>query len=1191
MIKAFGNFSTRFPWLVYLIVTAITGYMLYEIKTNLYIEADMTKFLPKSMPTNKANDYLKKNYNYQDGMLIGVESKDGSVMRPVVLRKIEKIVDALKDLKATKTFDSLLTGKKETLTMPLGLDAEDIMSIATLEDAILDKETGAVITGSVIAKLKKENGIAYTDETEERFPESDKDLNKIIPALQNHMVNDRSFRGAMISEDLTATTINVPMQRKWDFKKRYAVEELQIAIDPNLLRERYQGHDPSFPFNVYGKKIGLNTYDDAFITNHSIKVTSSLKNLLDSYLGDVLDDHPGLNVLMNQPLTAEVFRDIIKYTESRDFFMNPESYTWEIFITSLYDFSLTVIDPLSRENLEFKIYDVFNVLDLNLIYEKTLKIVDQYKSNGVEFHIAGTPVVTAVFGSMIAKDMGVLMPFAIGIIFLTLLLSFRSARGVIIPLVTVILSMIWALGLMAITRTPITALSSLLPVVLLSVGSAYGIHFLNRYFEDIRTSTDRKKVLRITIEHVGVAILMAGLTTIAGFASLVSSELTMIKQFGIFSAAGVGFALLLTLTLSPAIMVYWRLPRKQLKANKTGQEVIIKDNLLVKSLRLLGKGILARPKTVVVVFTTLTILSAIVTTQLEFEGSQMASFKDDNVIKISDRFLNKKLTGTGQINLLFKYRESVSFASSEIKLKLQNEVRSLVSTWDDHVEETGQENVILLSKLVHNFSDLAKQPESSKDAIIKDINLMRDILNEEYVIESVDNSNNEMDESAVVTGSDESLDALDSADEESDDLGGLDDDLDGLSEGNESDMEESILNDLSDEQLAGVLDILTRLGQTSDQLNTLGNAIIQIRDNKESETGIRLVGAFNELQDIFAVDVKQPYVLERLEQLRSVAKAMTSPTIEFDGITMTPTGFINSPVDLVRKFYKVFYQNDNPKYDRLPNVETDNIADKTMTNRSVIGVVLNQAQNSSRDTFDAMISPDLKEFQMAVMIRDGSTAFVTQYSDQLKAELLKLFPEDNPYIESAKLTGYAPTILEVTTIIKESQSQSIMWAFLFVFIVTFFIFRSISGGLYALIPLLFTVLVNFGMMYAIGMQITTGTMMVASIAIGIGVDYTIHFLERFKLQRKNGDSPIEAYYHTLETTGKAVFINATSVSLGFLVLVFSDFTHNISMGVLMAGTMGYSSIGALYFLPAVMFITKPKFFFEKKVQETITKAA
>jgi uncharacterized protein len=1186
MIKAFGNFSTRFPWLIYLIVAAITGYMVYEIKTNLYVESDLTKFLPKSMPTNKANDYLKKNYNYQDGMLIGIESKTGSVLRPEVLRKIEKIVDALKNLKATKTFDSLLTGKKETLTMSLGLDAEDVMSIATLEDAILDKETGAVITGSVIAKLKKENGIAYTDKTEERFPESDEDLKKIIPALQNHMVSDRSFLGSMISEDLTATTIIAPMQRKWDFKKRYGVEELQIAIDPDQLRERYKGNDPSFPFNVYGKKIGLNTYDDSFITKHSTKVASAVKDLLNYYLADVQDDHPALKELMDKTLTAQVFRDIIKYTESRDFFMNPESYTWETFITSLYDFSLTTIDPLSRENLEFKIYDVFNVLDLNLIYEMTWKIVDQYKNNGVEFHIAGTPVVTAVFGSMIAKDMGVLMPFAIGIIFATLLLSFRSARGVIIPLLTVILSMIWALGIMAITGTPITPLSSMLPVVLLSVGSAYGIHFLNRYFEDIQTSTDRKSVLRTTIEHVGIAILMAGLTTIAGFGSLVSSQLSMIKHFGIFSAVGVGFALLLTLTLSPAIMVYWRLPRKQLKANKTGQEVIRKDNLLVKSLRLLGKGVLDRPKTVVMVFTALIVFSAIVTTQLEFEGSQMASFKEDNVIKISDRFLNKKLTGTGQINLLFNFRDNVLLATPEIKARLQNDVKFLVNVWDEYLIENITENANLISKLVHNFSDLAKQPESSKGALIKELNLLRDILNEEYVIESDSIDNNETEDLSGEIDTDDDLNALDSVDEESDDLGGLGDDLDDLSDENgdeeDSDEVESVLNDLSDEQLAGIENILIRLGQTPDQLSTIGKAIIQIRENKDSEAGIRLVGAFNHLQDIFAVDVKQPYVLERLEQLRSIAKAMKSPTIEIDGKTMLPTGTINSPVDLVRRFYKVFYQNDNPKYDRLPNVETDNIADKTMTNRSVIGVVLNQAQNSSRDMFDGMISPDLKEFQMAVMIRDGSTAFVTQYSDQLKAELVILFPENNPYIESAKLTGYAPTILEVTTIIKESQTESIMWAFGFVFVVTFFIFRSITGGLYSLIPLLFTVLVNFGMMYVIGMQITTGTMMVASIAIGIGVDYTIHFLERFKLQRKNGDTPVEAYYHTLETTGKAVFINALSVSLGFLVLVFSDFTHNISMGLLMAGTMVYSSIGALVLLPAVMFITKPKFFFDKK---------
>jgi hypothetical protein len=219
------------------------------------------------------------------------------------------------------------------------------------------------------------------------------------------------------------------------------------------------------------------------------------------------------------------------------------------------------------------------------------------------------------------------------------------------------------------------------------------------------------------------------------------------------------------------------------------------------------------------------------------------------------------------------------------------------------------------------------------------------------------------------------------------------------------------------------------------------------------------------------------------------------------------------------------------------------------------------------------------------MARKATSGFLNQYEKNLLQIISEIFPEDDPYIAGITPAGYALTINEVTAVIGASQVKSIMLAFLFVFIVTFFIFRSITGGVYSLIPLLFTVSVNFGMIFVLGWKIDTSTMLVASVAIGIGVDYTIHFLERFKIQLNAGDSPQDAFRNTMATTGNAVVVNAVSVSIGFLVLTFSDFVGNISMGILMAGTMVYSSMGAFILLPALIFVLKPKFFYSKVTAE------
>jgi len=220
-MRTISLFSTRFPKTIIFLVFVLTVFFIHQIYTKAYVETDMTKFVPKDLESVKANDYYRKNFNYQEPLIIGLEAENNRIMDPDVLRAIEKIVRDIKLLKKHKTIKSKITGKTEIVELPVGIDTEDISSISGLEDAILDKETGAVITGSVIAKLKKEAGIPYTEENENALPESDEDLKKIIPTLEQHILNDRLFKGNILSEDGKATTIVVPMINKWQYMQLF----------------------------------------------------------------------------------------------------------------------------------------------------------------------------------------------------------------------------------------------------------------------------------------------------------------------------------------------------------------------------------------------------------------------------------------------------------------------------------------------------------------------------------------------------------------------------------------------------------------------------------------------------------------------------------------------------------------------------------------------------------------------------------------------------------------------------------------------------------------------------------------------------------------------------------------------------------------------------------------------------------
>jgi len=159
----------------------------------------------------------------------------------------------------------------------------------------------------------------------------------------------------------------------------------------------------------------------------------------------------------------------------------------------------------------------------------------------------------------------------------------------------------------------------------------------------------------------------------------------------------------------------------------------------------------------------------------------------------------------------------------------------------------------------------------------------------------------------------------------------------------------------------------------------------------------------------------------------------------------------------------------------------------------------------------------------------------------------------------------------------KSQFQSLIIAIVLVSLLLIFQLKSFWGGMIAVSPIVLTVLLNFAVMAYLNVPLDIATILVASIAIGIGIDYTIHFTNRFKVEFSKDVTPIEALEKTLKSTGRAILVNALSVSLGFLVLMFAQLIPIQRFGWLTATTMVFSAAGALTFLPALILLTKARF--------------
>jgi uncharacterized protein len=130
-------------------------------------------------------------------------------------------------------------------------------------------------------------------------------------------------------------------------------------------------------------------------------------------------------------------------------------------------------------------------------------------------------------------------------------------------------------------------------------------------------------------------------------------------------------------------------------------------------------------------------------------------------------------------------------------------------------------------------------------------------------------------------------------------------------------------------------------------------------------------------------------------------------------------------------------------------------------------------------------------------------------------------------------------------------------------------------GITAMIPIIFTILTAFGIMGITGISLNIGTMMVASIAIGAGIDYTIHYINRFKQELKKHDK-IKAMKITMTGTGRAIVFNSISVAAGLFVLAFSEINMISEFAKLIASVMLISVVYTLLLLPILLNIIKFK---------------
>jgi predicted RND superfamily exporter protein len=224
------------------------------------------------------------------------------------------------------------------------------------------------------------------------------------------------------------------------------------------------------------------------------------------------------------------------------------------------------------------------------------------------------------------------------------------------------------------------------------------------------------------------------------------------------------------------------------------------------------------------------------------------------------------------------------------------------------------------------------------------------------------------------------------------------------------------------------------------------------------------------------------------------------------------------------------------------------------------------------EDLEKMVDFSFQKAMILVRFKELNTPVIRRCVKEIK-EMVK----DDPAVRL--VGGNADVFSEMDKKIVQGQFLSLGMSLLAVFIIIYASlgFRSVKGAIMQTVPLVMSMLMLFGIMGFAGIELNFVTALLSSIMIGVGIDYTIHIVWRYREERRKGLEAAEAMQHTVHTTGRGIIYNAFSVIIGFAALIFSSFLSVRFFGLLMVIIISCCLVGGLLLVPALCMAVRPQF--------------
>jgi predicted RND superfamily exporter protein len=336
------------------------------------------------------------------------------------------------------------------------------------------------------------------------------------------------------------------------------------------------------------------------------------------------------------------------------------------------------------------------------------------------------------------------------------------------------------------------------------------------------------------------------------------------------------------------------------------------------------------------------------------------------------------------------------------------------------------------------------------------------------------------------------------------------------------------------------------------QIKTTGSLIEDMPKKAEFYKDIQFFESeFNGIMPLeILVNTKRKKGVMKLSTLKRMS-ALEDLVVEIPELS-TPLSVVN-----LVKYSKQAYYNGNPKYFQLPTAQEN-------------GFILSYAKNASTDVdlLKNFVDHTGQYARITTFMKDTGIDKMERIEENLIAKINKLFPSDRYEVS---ITGKAYLFQKGTQYLVKNLVLSLALAIFLISLFMAYMFRSFRMIIISLIPNLLPLLVTAGMMGYLGVPIKPSTILVFSIAFGISVDDTIHFLAKYRQELLANHWRIrKSVFIALRETGVSMFYTSIVLFFGFSVFITSNFGGTVALGALISATLLLAMMANLLLLPCLL---------------------